>query len=132
VVLSDDPKLSSAARGLIGNPDVEVFVSAATIWEIAIKVKLGKLEFDGDPLAEIAANGMRELVMTGRHALAAGCLPRHHDDPFDRMPNDVCFEITPSEPTHLRVLVDPEGRLGLRVDHARPNAEPGLPLAGPD
>lgn len=83
--VSDDPSLGSAARGLIGDTDVEVFVSAATIWEIAIKAKLGKLEFDADPLAEIKANGMRELAMSGRHALAAGSLPRYHDDPFDRM-----------------------------------------------
>jgi PIN domain nuclease of toxin-antitoxin system len=83
--VSDDPNLGSAARGLIGDAEVEVFVSAATIWEIAIKTQLGKLEFDADPLAEIRANGMRELVMTGRHALAAGSLPRYPDDPFDRM-----------------------------------------------
>jgi len=83
--VSDDPSLGSAARGLIGDSEVEVFVSAVTIWEIAIKTKLGKLEFDADPLVEVRANGMRELVMTGRHALAAGSLPRYHDDPFDRM-----------------------------------------------
>jgi PIN domain nuclease of toxin-antitoxin system len=83
--VTDDPSLGSAARGLIGDPDVEVFVSAATIWEIAIKTKLGKLEFDADPLEEVKTNGMRELAMTGRHALVAGSLPRHHDDPFDRM-----------------------------------------------
>ncbi len=83
--VSDDPSLGSAARGLIADPKVEVFVSAASIWEIAIKTKLGKLEFDADPLLEVGANGMHELAMTGRHALAAGSLPRHHDDPFDRM-----------------------------------------------
>jgi PIN domain nuclease of toxin-antitoxin system len=83
--VSDDSSLGSAARGLIGDPEVEVFVSAASIWEIAIKTTLGKLEFDADPLVEVRANGMRELAMTGRHALTAGSLPRYHDDPFDRM-----------------------------------------------
>jgi len=84
--LGDDPKLSPAAREAIRNPDALVHVSAASIWEIAIKVTLGRLDVqDSDCAAEIEANGFVELAITARHAQTAGALPRHHDDPFDRM-----------------------------------------------
>jgi PIN domain nuclease of toxin-antitoxin system len=84
--LSDDRKLSTAAREAIREPHAIVHVSAASIWEIAIKAKLGRLEVrDSDPVAEIEANGFAELAITTRHAHSAGALPRHHDDPFDRM-----------------------------------------------
>ena len=83
--LADDPKLRSVARAALADPDSLIYVSAASLWEIAIKSALGKLAFEGDPLIEITGNGFQELPITGRHALAAGQLPRHHDDPFDRM-----------------------------------------------
>lgn len=83
--LSEDPKLVPAAREAMADPKSTVYVSAATIWEIAIKVRIGKLEIEGDPVEEIGANGFLELPMTARHAWVAGVLPRHHDDPFDRM-----------------------------------------------
>ncbi len=84
--LSDDPKLSTAARDAIRDPHAIVHVSAASIWEIAIKAKLGRLHVrDGNLATEIEANGFVELVITARHAQSAGALPRHHDDPFDRM-----------------------------------------------
>jgi len=84
--LGDDPKLSPAAREAIRNPDALVHVSAASIWEIAIKVTLGRLDVqDSDCAAEIEANGFVDLAITARHAQTAGALPRHHDDPFDRM-----------------------------------------------
>jgi PIN domain nuclease of toxin-antitoxin system len=84
--LSDDRRLSTAARDAIREPHAIVHVSAATIWEIAIKAKLGRLDVrDSDLVAEIEANGFTELAITARHAQSAGALPRHHDDPFDRM-----------------------------------------------
>ena len=84
--LSDDGKLSATARDAIRDPHAIVHVSAASIWEIAIKIKLGRLAVrDGDLAAEIEANGFTELAITARHAQSAGALPRHHDDPFDRM-----------------------------------------------
>jgi PIN domain nuclease of toxin-antitoxin system len=84
--LGDDSKLSPAAREVIRDPDALVHVSAASIWEIAIKVKLRRLDVQGsDCTAEIEANGFVELAITARHAQHAGALPRHHDDPFDRM-----------------------------------------------
>lgn len=83
--LGNDPRLWEPARRAMADPSSVVFVSAASIWEIAIKIQIGKLEFDGDPLEEIEASGFLELPMTARHSFAAGSLPRHHDDPFDRM-----------------------------------------------
>ncbi len=83
--LGDDPQLGSEARDRMAAPTAIVHVSAASIWEISIKSSLGKLEFDGDPVSEIWRSGFVELPMTAEHALRAGRLPRHHDDPFDRM-----------------------------------------------
>ena len=84
--LGDDRKLSVAARAAIQDPRSLVHVSAASVWEIAIKVKLGCLVVRGADLAvEIEANGFAELPIQARHAHSAGALPRHHDDPFDRM-----------------------------------------------
>jgi PIN domain nuclease of toxin-antitoxin system len=62
-----------------------VFVSAATVWEISIKQQLGKLEVPSDLLRQIDLNRFEPLSMTVSHAYTAGALPRHHDDPFDRM-----------------------------------------------
>jgi PIN domain nuclease of toxin-antitoxin system len=67
-------------------PDNELFVSVASIWEIAIKANTGKLKFPVDRLTEmLGANHFEALPIAPHHALAAGGLPRHHNDPFDRM-----------------------------------------------
>ena len=61
-------------------------VSAASIWEIAIKSRLGKIE--GDPLAmadAIERSGFSELAVSARHAATVARLPLHHADPFDRL-----------------------------------------------
>ena len=60
-------------------------MSAASAWEIAIKMGIGKLDFRGDLEGQIAINNFLALPVTLAHAAAAGKLPRHHDDPFDRM-----------------------------------------------
>jgi PIN domain nuclease of toxin-antitoxin system len=84
--LVDDARLKDVARREIANPESLVFVSAATIWELTIKASLGRLESgDTDLVEEIGENGFVELSITARHADQAGRLPRHHDDPFDRM-----------------------------------------------
>ena len=66
-----------------------VFASAASVWEIAIKASLGKLDLSGLDLTElptfIDASGFDELPVVSRHALAVHALPHHHRDPFDRM-----------------------------------------------
>ena len=83
--LAADPALSSAASEAISDPDTEVRVSAVSGWEISIKRALGKLEAPGDLEAMLERHGFVPLVIDVRHAVLAGDLPRHHDDPFDRM-----------------------------------------------
>ncbi|MBI4473696.1 MAG: type II toxin-antitoxin system VapC family toxin [Acidobacteria bacterium] len=84
--LSDSPKLKRAARDAIAAPSALVHVSAATIWEISIKARLGKVNPGTKHIdREIAVNQFSELGIFARHALAAGNLPLHHEDPFDRM-----------------------------------------------
>lgn len=83
--LADDPTLGSDARATIAAPESTVFVSAATVWEIAIKRALGKLHAPGDLERQIRLNRFDPLSISIRHAQTAGALPMHHDDPFDRM-----------------------------------------------
>ena len=83
--LADDPALTQVARTAIRAVGTLVLVSAATAWEISIKQALGKLEAPDDLEAAMAASRFQPLPITVAHALAAGRLPRHHDDHFDRM-----------------------------------------------
>ncbi len=80
-----DKALNAAARALIGDPTNQVFISAASIWEIAIKRCLKKLDFRGSAVAAIAANGFHELPILPIDAETAGALVWQHGDPFDRM-----------------------------------------------
>ena len=82
--LSGSGRLSGSARAAIVASGA-TYVSAATAWEIAIKVARGKLEFRGDIEAQMVLNHFSPLPITVAHAVAAAGLPRHHDDPFDRM-----------------------------------------------
>lgn len=82
--LAGGQRLSNKSRQAISLAEA-VYVSAASAWEIAIKVAIGKLEFRGDLEGQIAINNFLELPVTLAHAAAVGKLPRHHDDPFDRM-----------------------------------------------
>ena len=82
--VSEPKKLSAHARRRID--EAEVFVSAASIWEVSIKAALGKLTADpARLLAEIEPAGFRLLPVTGQHATAVALLPPLHNDPFDRM-----------------------------------------------
>jgi PIN domain nuclease of toxin-antitoxin system len=83
--LGDDPVLSQAARAAIGRPEADVTVSAASAWEVSIKRALGKLIAPSDLEEQLARHRFSSLPVTVTHALLAGSLPRHHDDPFDRM-----------------------------------------------
>ena len=65
--------------------DVRTVVSAATIWEIAIKRTLGKLDAPGDILFQLEQSGVDLLPVTARHADLVTTLPAHHRDPFDRL-----------------------------------------------
>jgi PIN domain nuclease of toxin-antitoxin system len=77
-------RLSARERDMIEGS--EVLVSAASIWEIAIKASLGRLECDPRTILDaIEPAGFEQLDVTGRHAVVAAALPPVHSDPFDRM-----------------------------------------------
>lgn len=73
------------AREAIADGNNLVVVSAASAWEISIKKALGKLQAPDDLPAVITECNLEPLPITLQHATLAGALPRHHDDPFDRM-----------------------------------------------
>ncbi len=87
--LSDDPALSKPARKFIGETQNTVIVSAASAWEIATKVRLGKLstaaELAADFVGHVGREGFELLPISPDHAIRAGLLPGPHKDPFDRM-----------------------------------------------
>lgn len=78
-------RLGAPARRRIARAE-RAYVSAASLWEIAIKAGLGKLDADPEALADaIEASGFAELPVTARHAAAVAALPALHGDPFDRL-----------------------------------------------
>lgn len=77
--------LAAPARREIAAPGNEVFFTPAGVWEIEIKVSIGKLERPAADVVEAARAVFAELPITAAHAAAAGRLPLHHRDPFDRM-----------------------------------------------
>ncbi len=81
--LTDAPELSDDVKDQI-DTEPDVFVSAATVWELAIKQMLGKLE-PADLPERVAATDLRDLPIMARHALVAGRLPAIHRDPLDRL-----------------------------------------------
>lgn len=86
---NDSPSLSPRARKLIEDGKNEILVSAASGWEIATKVRLGKLPTGADLVDEfdryLAQLGCDALPISLDHAVRAGTLPGEHRDPFDRM-----------------------------------------------
>ena len=83
--LADSAKLSKKVRKTIAESDM-VFVSAASIWEAAIKVGLGRLAVSMDDLLQgIKGSGFLELPITARQSALVSQLPSHHRDPFDRL-----------------------------------------------
>lgn len=77
--------LKPAARRIIESAD-QVYVSAASIWEVAIKSRLGRIDVDPQALASaIDASGFVELPVLSVHAAGVAQLPLHHHDPFDRL-----------------------------------------------
>jgi PIN domain nuclease of toxin-antitoxin system len=83
--LGEDDALPTRARQAIADADTAVFVSAATAWEIAIMKATGRLDAPDDLLEACEVNDFGTLAITAGHALAAGVLPPHHSDPFDRV-----------------------------------------------
>jgi PIN domain nuclease of toxin-antitoxin system len=84
-ITQDSPRLSKGAKAMILEAS-EVFVSAASIWEISIKARLGKIDADPRRMAQaITESGFSELPITAQHAAGVEDLPDHHKDPFDRL-----------------------------------------------
>lgn len=83
--LGNHPSLGTLAASAIADPDSAVFVSAATAWEISMRKSLGKLKAPSDLEARLESHRLEPLPIAIAHAVEAGALPRHHDDPFDRM-----------------------------------------------
>lgn len=83
-----DPRLSRKAKKAVADDDSEVFVSAASAWEIATKARIGKLEWPaaaGTVNAYVLGQGFRALPISLEHAERAGRLQIAHRDPFDRV-----------------------------------------------
>lgn len=81
---ADSPRLTSPARDAICGAST-VVVSAVSVWEIAIKKALGKLDAPDNIIHALHKNSFTSLPIDVRHAVIAGNLPFHHSDPFDRM-----------------------------------------------
>ncbi|MDM8515916.1 type II toxin-antitoxin system VapC family toxin [Desulfobacterales bacterium HSG16] len=87
--ITDDSQLSVTARNIIKNNRNILYWSAASSWEVAIKYALGRLPLPEEPetflMKELEGNMINSLPIADKDAFHAGQLPRHHNDPFDRM-----------------------------------------------
>lgn len=86
---TEPERLSQGSLDLLADPANELLLSAASAWEIAVKVGLGKLHLPSPPAdyvpRRLATSGTTALPVELRHALHVATLPRHHRDPFDRL-----------------------------------------------
>jgi PIN domain nuclease of toxin-antitoxin system len=82
--LTDDPTLADQLKETI-DQEIDVFVSAVTVWEVTIKQQLGKITAPADLPEAIRDSDLANLPVTADHAVAAGRLPLVHRDPFDRV-----------------------------------------------
>jgi PIN domain nuclease of toxin-antitoxin system len=83
--LGDDARLGEEAERQLGDDTNQLLLSAAVVWEIAVKRSLGKLKAPGDFAATMLSGGAHAVAITIAHAEAVEQLPWHHRDPFDRM-----------------------------------------------
>ncbi|WP_304898713.1 type II toxin-antitoxin system VapC family toxin [Methylicorpusculum sp.] len=86
--ITDNPKLPQKARDLISSPKTTVWVSAANVWEIAIKHSLGRGDMpvsSRDAMRYFQESGYLFLAVEAEHAIAVEELPLHHQDPLDRI-----------------------------------------------
>ncbi len=82
--VADDARLGPQARALITDPANRVLISIVSLWEIAVKARIGKLRADVDAVVHAAeADGMEHLALTTEHLRVLRDLPLHHRDPFD-------------------------------------------------
>ncbi len=88
-MLSQPELLGTESRRILASPDTDLFLSAASAWEIAIKFSIGRLRLPGDPAdlvpAWLAQSRTSSLPVEHHHALHVAALPPHHRDPFDRL-----------------------------------------------
>jgi PIN domain nuclease of toxin-antitoxin system len=87
--LEDNPRLSNAAKHMLEDATTDAYISVASLWEIAIKIGLHKLQI-GEPFdqlfpAQLQRNNIEMLGVTVSHLTRLTTLPLHHRDPFDRM-----------------------------------------------
>ena len=82
--MADDARLPAPLRDAIAGAEA-LFISAATVWEIAIKSSLGKLDVPPDLFDRALSAGAQPLPINWSHARAVAGLPAHHADPFDRL-----------------------------------------------
>ena len=99
--LIGDRKLPFATAELIRDPATDVYFSAVSIWEVAIKSALGKMRADASAmLKNLVDEGFSELPVLARHTVGTVTLPMHHRDPFDRL------LVAQSRIESLRLLTD--------------------------
>jgi len=105
--LADDRRLGPSARALIADPANDVLVSVVSLWEIAIKVRIGKLEAEiGAVERAVVRNNFSRLAITPAHLAALSALPQHHRDPFDHL-------LVAQATVEDAILVSEEVNLGL-------------------
>ena len=102
--LADDPRLGPDAERQLSDATNRVLLSAAVVWEVAIKRSLGKLKAPADLAQTLLGAGAHSLAITPEHAAGVEHLPLHHRDPFDRM-------LVAQALAEDAVLVSQDGRL---------------------
>ena len=113
--LNDDPRLAESVVARVQAPDAEVFVSQASLWEMAIKLSLGRLQLDLPELErQVPLQGFRWLPINNAHLLAVAelTLDGQHRDPFDRL----LVSQSKTEPMLLLTADRQLGRYGSTVE----------------
>ena len=86
--IEDDKRLSQKAKKVIEDPDNEIFLSIASLWEMSIKISIGKLELKKpyeEVISYVRKKGIEILSINFEHTLEVSKLEFHHKDPFDRL-----------------------------------------------
>ena len=84
--LADDPRLGPRARTLIADPGNDILVSAASLWEIVVKSRIGKLDASIEAVERaLLRDSFERLAISPAHLASLAALPAHHRDPFDHL-----------------------------------------------
>lgn len=83
--LENSPKIKTRVKKVLENPDNQIFVSSVSVWEIVIKRSLKKLEAPDNLIEMIKHHEFDELPIRFQHANFLEKIPKHHNDPFDRL-----------------------------------------------